>query len=80
MKNGNTLIAGGNNNRVFEVNPKGEIVWSVDHKELPGVTFAWMTTLQVLSNGNVISGNTHAGDCSNPARKTTRSCPHGHTR
>lgn len=61
LKNGNTLIAGGNNNRVFEVNKEGKTVWSIDHKELPGITFAWMTTLQVLPNGNIIIGNTHAG-------------------
>jgi hypothetical protein len=61
LPNGNTLIAGGNNNRVFEVTPKGKTVWSVEHDELPGITFAWMTTLQLLPNGNLIIGNTHAG-------------------
>lgn len=61
LKNGNTLIAGGNNNRVFEVTKEGKTVWSIDHTELPGITFAWMTTLQVLPNGNIIIGNTHAG-------------------
>jgi hypothetical protein len=61
MPNGNTMIAGGNNNRVFEVTPQGKIVWSVDHNELPGIAFAWMTTLQLLPNGNLIIGNTHAG-------------------
>lgn len=61
LKNGNTMIAGGNNNRVFEVARDGKIVWSVDQKELPGITFAWMTTLQQLPNGNLIIGNTHAG-------------------
>ncbi len=61
LKNGNTMIAGGNNNRVFEVTREGKIVWSVDQKELPGITFAWMTTLELLPNGNLIIGNTHAG-------------------
>lgn len=61
LPNGNTMIAGGNNNRVFEVNREGKIVWSVDQKELPDITFAWMTTLQLLPNGNLIIGNTHAG-------------------
>ncbi len=61
LKNGNTLIAGGNNNRILEVNKAGQIVWSIDHTELPGISFAWMTTLQVLPNGNIIIGNTHAG-------------------
>ena len=58
---GNTLIACGNGNRVIEVTPKGEIVWSLGHDELPGVRLAWVTTLQLLPNGNLIVGNTHAG-------------------
>lgn len=61
LPNGNTLIAGGNNNRVLEVDRAGKIVWSIDQKELPGITLAWVTTLQVLPNGNVIVGNCHAG-------------------
>jgi hypothetical protein len=61
LPNGNTMIAGGNNNRVLEVTPAGKIVWSIDQKELPGVTLAWVTTLQLLPNGNLIIGNTHAG-------------------
>ncbi len=61
LENGNTLIAGGNNNRVLEVNPNGKIVWQVDQKDLPGITLAWVTTLQVLPNGNIVFGNCHAG-------------------
>ncbi|HEY3964037.1 MAG TPA: hypothetical protein VGM05_05725 [Planctomycetaceae bacterium] len=61
LKNGNTLIAGGNNNRVLEVSPEGKIVWSLDQRELPGITLAWVTTLHVLPNGNIIVGNCHAG-------------------
>ena len=61
LVNGNTLIAGGNNNRVIEVTPDGKIVWSLDQKELPGITLAWVTTLHTLPNGNVIVGNCHAG-------------------
>jgi hypothetical protein len=61
LANGNTLIAGGNNNRVLEVNRKGEIIWQIDQKELPGITLAWVTTLQVLPNGNIVIGNCHAG-------------------
>jgi hypothetical protein len=61
LANGNTLIAGGNNNRVLEVNPAGKIVWSIDQKELPSITLAWVTTLHVLPNGNIILGNCHAG-------------------
>lgn len=61
LPNGNTLIAGGNNNRVIEVTPAGKINWQVNQKDLPGISLAWVTTLQVLPNGNVIIGNCHAG-------------------
>jgi hypothetical protein len=61
LPSGNTLIGGGNNNRVLEVDPKGKIVWSIDQKELPDITLAWVTTLHVLPSGNIIIGNTHAG-------------------
>jgi hypothetical protein len=61
LADGNTLIAGGNNNRVIEVNPEGKIVWSIGHDELPGIRLAWVTTLHRLPNGNVIVGNCHAG-------------------
>jgi outer membrane protein assembly factor BamB len=65
LDNGDTLIAGGNNNRVLEVSPKGEIVWKIDQDELPGIHLAWVTQLHVLPNGNVVVGNCHAGE-SNP--------------
>jgi hypothetical protein len=61
LKNGNTLIGGGNNNRVLEVNKAGEIVWSVEARDLPGISLAWVTTVDALPNGNVIFGNSHAG-------------------
>lgn len=61
LTNGNTLIATGNGNRVIEVNPAGKTVWSLEQRELPGITLAWVTTLHVLPNGNVIVGNCHAG-------------------
>jgi hypothetical protein len=61
LTNGNTVIGGGNNNRVIEVDPAGRVVWSIDQKELPGITLAWVTTIEVLPNGNVIVGNCHGG-------------------
>jgi hypothetical protein len=65
LNSGNTLIACGNGNRVIEVTPEGKTVWSIEQKELPGITLAWVTTLQVLPSGNIIFGNCHAGE-SNP--------------
>jgi hypothetical protein len=61
LAGGNTLIAGGNNNRVLEVTPEGKTVWSIGHDELPSIRLAWVTTLQVLPSGNLIVGNCHAG-------------------
>lgn len=61
LPSGNTMIACGNGNRVIEVTPEGKTVWSVEQKELPGITLAWVTTLHYLPNGNLIFGNCHAG-------------------
>lgn len=61
LPNGNTLIGGGNNNRVFEITPDGKVVWSVEQDELPGIHLCWVTGLQVLPNGHIVFGNTHAG-------------------
>ncbi len=60
LPNGNTLIGGGNNNRVLEVNPKGDITWSLDQNELPGYKLYWVTQLQALPNNNIVVTNTHA--------------------
>jgi hypothetical protein len=62
LENGHTLIGGGNNNRVLEVDKDGKTVWQVDQNDLPGIQFAWITTVQALPNGNVIIGNCHAGE------------------
>jgi len=62
LKDGNTLIGCGNGNRVIEVTPVGQIVWSIEQNELKGITLAWVTTLQLLPSGNLIVGNTHAGE------------------
>ena len=61
LKNGNTLVSTGNGHRVIEVTPEKKVVWSLDQNELPGIQLAWVTTLQVLPNGNIVLGNCHAG-------------------
>ncbi|MDX2038023.1 MAG: PQQ-binding-like beta-propeller repeat protein [Isosphaeraceae bacterium] len=61
LSGGNTLIACGNGNRVIEVDPAGKVVWSIEHDELPGIRLAWVTSLQILPNGNLVFGNCHAG-------------------
>ena len=61
LPNGNTLVGTGNGHSVLEVTPDKQIRWQVHQDDLPGVKLAWVTTLQVLPNGNVIIGNCHAG-------------------
>jgi hypothetical protein len=61
LKNGNTLIATGNGHSVIEVTPAKEVVWAVHQNDLEGITLAWVTSLEVLPNGNIIIGNCHAG-------------------
>ena len=56
-----TLISTGNGHAVIEVTPDKNIVWAVHQNDLPGITLAWVTTLQVLPNGNIVIGNCHAG-------------------
>jgi hypothetical protein len=61
LKNGNTLIATGNGHSVLEVTPSKEIVWQIHQNDLPGITLAWVTTLEVLTSGNILIGNCHPG-------------------
>jgi hypothetical protein len=62
LKSGNTLLSTGNGHGVLEVTPEKEIVWQLSQKDLPGITLAWVTTLEVLPNGNYVIGNCHAGE------------------
>jgi outer membrane protein assembly factor BamB len=61
LKNGNTLIASGNGHSVLEVTPEKKIVWQIHQNDLPDITLAWVTTLEVLPNGHYVIGNCHAG-------------------
>ncbi|QDT11738.1 PQQ-binding-like beta-propeller repeat protein [Planctomycetes bacterium K23_9] len=61
LPNGNTLIGTGNGHSILEVTPEKEVVWKVTQNDLPGITLAWVTTLEIHENGNIILGNCHAG-------------------
>jgi hypothetical protein len=61
LDSGNTLVATGNGHSVLEVTPEKEIVWQIHQNDLPKITLAWVTTLQVLPNGHYMIGNCHAG-------------------
>jgi len=57
LPNGNTLISGGTQKRLFEVTPKGETVWEFAAKDAPELNLTWISSLQVLKNGNIVVGN-----------------------
>lgn len=61
LANGNTLIGAGDGHRVLEVDKNGKTVWSVEEKELPEITLAWVTMVERLPNGNTFIVNCHAG-------------------
>ncbi len=61
LPNGNTLISTGNGHSIIEVNRDKKIVWQLNQHDLPNVQLAWVTTVQVLRNGNIVLGNCHAG-------------------
>jgi outer membrane protein assembly factor BamB len=61
LPNGNTLLTTGNGHSVIEVTPEKQVVWQIHQRDLPGITLAWVTTLEVLPNGRYVLGNCHAG-------------------
>ena len=61
LANENTLVSTGNGHSVLEVTADKQIVWKIEQNDLPGITLAWVTTLEVLPNGNYLIGNCHAG-------------------
>jgi outer membrane protein assembly factor BamB len=57
LENGNTLISCGTQKRVIEVTPEGMIAWEFAAKDARGLNLTWVSSLQVLKNGNIIVGN-----------------------
>jgi Mal s 1 allergenic protein-like len=57
LESGNTLIACGTQKRIIEVDPKGKIVWEFGAKDAPELNLTWISSLQVLKNGNYVVGN-----------------------
>ena len=61
LPNGHTLISTGNGHSVIEVTADKQVVWKIEQNDLPDITLAWVTTLEVLPSGNFVIGNCHAG-------------------
>jgi hypothetical protein len=57
LRNQNTLVACGTQKRVIEVTPDGKIVWELRSEDVPELNLTWITSLQVLRNGNFVIGN-----------------------
>jgi outer membrane protein assembly factor BamB len=72
LPSGNTLLSTGNGHGVLEVTPDKKIVWEIHQDDLPGVKLAWVTTLQVLPDGNIVLGNCHAGPANPQVVEVTR--------
>ena len=57
LANGNTLIGGGTQKRLIEVSPAGKVVWEFKASDAPELNLTWVSSLQVLKNGNYLVGN-----------------------
>lgn len=57
LENGNTLIAGATTKRIFEVNPEGKTVWEFKASDAPELNMTWISSLQILKNGNILACN-----------------------
>ena len=60
LKDGNTLIACTNGNRIIEVDADGKIVWSVTNEDLGEKLFDDACGAQRLPNGNTVISSYHA--------------------
>lgn len=60
LKDGNTLIACTNGNRIIEVDAAGKIVWSVTNEDLGEKLFDDACGAQRLPNGNTVISSYHA--------------------
>jgi outer membrane protein assembly factor BamB len=57
LADGNTLIGGGTQKRLIEVSPDGKIVWEFKAADAPAINLTWVSSVQVLKNGNYLVGN-----------------------
>ncbi|MFM7101564.1 MAG: hypothetical protein ACKO3N_10375, partial [Verrucomicrobiota bacterium] len=55
--NGNTLICGATQKRLFEVTPDKRIVWEFRAEDAPELNLTWVSSVQQLKNGNLLVGN-----------------------
>lgn len=57
LDNGNTLIGCGTQKRIIEVTPDKQVVWEFKADDAPELNLTWITSLQVMPNGNYVIAN-----------------------
>jgi hypothetical protein len=57
LPNGNTLISCGTQKRVLEITPDGKVAWEFSARDAPELNITWVSSIQLLKNGNVVIGN-----------------------
>ena len=57
LPNGNTLISCGTQKRVIEVTADKKIAWQFTAADAPELNITWVSSIQVLANGNLLVGN-----------------------
>jgi outer membrane protein assembly factor BamB len=57
LTNGNTLICCGTQKRVIEVSPEKAVVWEFKAEDAPELNLTWISSVQLLKNGNLLIGN-----------------------
>jgi hypothetical protein len=57
LENGNTLISGATQKRLIEVTPGGKVVWEFTAADAPELNLTWVSSIQILKNGNYLVGN-----------------------
>ncbi len=67
LPNGNTLIGCGTDKRIIEVTPEKKIVWELTAGDVPELNLSWITSLQILKNGNLVIANFLRGQEGNGA-------------
>jgi hypothetical protein len=57
LENGDTLIAGATQKRLIEVTPQHKIVWEFTADDAPELNLTWVSSIQILKNGDYLVGN-----------------------
>ncbi len=57
LPNGNTVISCGTQKRVIEVTRDGKIAWEFGAGDAPELNLTWISSLQLLRNGDLLVGN-----------------------